>query len=415
MSMIRHILTQLWNCRMSNLWICILLSIIILLMWYAFDIIYHYEVAASKPIGYDFSGVYNVDMRFTGKAADVSWDEAETQKQSIKTVFENYPGIETVSWGMGSRPFSNNRMFEGYCTHEDSSRVVSTFISYVSPGHFDVYKMRSLYGSIDRDAWNPGEYPMPAVLTEDLADSLFTDASRAVGQTFFNPYYMKSGQSTNYKVVAVVPPQKFDDYERYEPMIYLPVGDREMQMSTFMVRVRPEARAGFPERFSRDMRRQIEQGLYYIYAVRPLEECRDTYNIENGTVNYLNGTYSIIGFFLFTVFLIVLGTFSIRTRRRRAEIGLRMAMGSSRRRVMTEFILEGVLILLIAALPAVAIAANMAHAELTFSQLTDMSAGRFIVCFVGAVAVLALVIVLAVWPSARKAMLISPAEALHDE
>lgn len=415
MNMIRHIFIRLWNCRRSNMWICILLTITTLLMWYAFDIVYNYEVAAHKPMGYDYSEVYNIDLRYRGDAMNTSWDDAEEQMLSIKTLLENYPCIEAVSWGNGSRLFSNDRMVEGYCTHEDSSRTVSTFISYVSPGHFDVYDVQPIYGSTNRDVWNPGEYPMPAVLTEDLADSLFTDASRAVGRTFFNPYYMKSANSTNYKVVAVVPSQKFDDYERYEPMIYLPVGDGEIQMSTFMVRVRPEARTGFPERFSKDMRRQIEQGVYYLYAVRSLEECRDTFNVENGIVNYLNATYGMIVFFLFTVFLIVLGTFSIRTRRRRSEIGLRMAMGSSRRRIMTEFILEGVLILLIAAMPAVLIAVNMVYAELTVNTLTDISAGRFIACFAASLAVLALVIMLAVWPSARKAMMISPSEALHDE
>ena len=414
MSMTRHIFKQLWNCRRTNLWICILLCIITLLMWYAFDIVYNYEAAARSPMGYDYVGVYNIDLRFREDARrDASWEDVDRQKLSIKTLLENYPGIESVTWSIGSRPFSRNRMFEGYCTHDDSSRVVSTFISYVSPGYFHVYDVRPIYGSIDLDAWNPGEYPMPAVLTEDLADSLFRDMTNVVGRTFFNPYY--KDKVTNYRVAAVVPRQKLDDYERYDPMIYLPVSDKEIQMTTLIVRVRPEARAGFAERLSREMRHRIEQGVYYLYAVRSLEECRDTYNVENGTVNYLNAAYCMIGFFLFTVFLIVLGTFSIRTRRRRSEIGLRMAMGSSRRRVMTEFILEGVLILFIAAFPALLIAAYMARLEITVNTLTDMSAARFVGCFAAAVAVLTMVIMLAVWPSARKAMLISPAEALHDE
>lgn len=414
--MIRKIFTQIWNCRRANLWIWTLLIAVTLLMWYAFDIVYNYEAAAHKPMGYNYAGVYNIELRYRDSARNnASWDDVERLRRSIKDLLRDYPGVEAVSWRIGSAPFSSNRMFEGYCTHDDSSHTVSTYIRYVNPEHFDVYEIQPIYGSVDRDTWNQGEYPMPAVLTEDFADSLFMDASRAVGRTFFNPYYLVSGRSTNYRVAAVVPRQKFDDYELYEPMIYLPVGDNDMQMSTFSVRVRPEARAGFAERFSKDMRRQMEQGVYYLYAVRSLEECRETFNVENGTVNYLNATYGMVGFFLFTVFLIVLGTFSIRTRRRRSEIGLRMAMGSSRRRVMTEFIMEGVLILLMAALPALLIAVNMAHAELTVNTLTDMSAGRFIACFAATVAVLALVIILAVWPSARKAMMISPAEALHDE
>ena len=58
-------------------------------------------------------------------------------------------------------------------------------------------------------------------MSETLSDSLFSGRN-GVGETCFNPYFLNSVQpETNYKVMAVLPAHKTDEYERYEPFIYL--------------------------------------------------------------------------------------------------------------------------------------------------------------------------------------------------
>ena len=107
--------------------------------------------------------------------------------------------------------------------------------------------------------------------------------------------------------------------------------------------------------------------------------------------------------------------FWYRTRKRRCEIALRMAMGSSRAQVMRYFLAEGMALLLLAAVPAVVVAFNVQMADLTVHTLVDVSWERFAGCFLGAMALLACIIVLGIWYPARRAMLVQPAEALHDE
>ena len=125
--------------------------------------------------------------------------------------------------------------------------------------------------------------------------------------------------------------------------------------------------------------------------------------------------YAVAAFFMGNVFLCVLATFWYRTRKRRCEIALRMAMGSSRRDVMRQLMLEGMTLLLAAVVPALFIAFNVQVADLTVHTLVDVSSGRFVLCFVAAVVLLAGVIALGIWYPARQAMHIQPAEALHDE
>ena len=63
------------------------------------------------------------------------------------------------------------------------------------------------------------------------------------------------------------------------------------------------------------------------------------------------------------IFLGVIGTFWFRTQQRRREVALRMAMGSSRQGVFLRLMSEGILLLTLAAVPAVIIAFNVGMAE----------------------------------------------------
>lgn len=108
-------------------------------------------------------------------------------------------------------------------------------------------------------------------------------------------------------------------------------------------------------------------------------------------------------------------TFWYRTRKRRCEVALRLALGSSRRLVMRYFLLEGFVLLLLAVIPALVIACNIQWADLTVHTLVDVSVARFVGCFVGAFLLMALMIFLGIWYPARQVMKVQPAEALHDE
>ena len=214
--------------------------------------------------------------------------------------------------------------------------------------------------------------------------------------------------------MAVLPRHKLSDYERYEPFIYLPV-DKALFWQHIAVRVSPDRVAGFAERFRRDMQPVFDRGIFYLDYIRSYADMKAAYDVEQGTVNYLNTVYAVVVFFGFNVFLCVLATFWYRTRKRRCEIALRMAMGSDRRGVLRYLLAEGLMLLVLAALPALFIAFNLQLADLTVHTLVDVSAWRFIGCFVSAMLVLAVLIILGIWYPARRAMRIQPAEALHDE
>ena len=419
----KAIWNQIWNQRRANAWVWAALMVVNVLLWYAIDLIYNYEGAAWQPKGYDTEGVFT--LKLNNKPLDIINDEVNGNAAEDFTYLYNaikdYPGVEAVSNYYGSVPYTDEVMFEGYAPHTDSLHVVGCKIRYVLPEYFDVFRLKPIAGQLDVEKWKYAEVPMPVLMSKELADSLFgTSGPDVIGKTCFNPYWMNkpnpSLRVTNYQVMAVLPSHKLDEYQRYEPFIYLPTPNPYPLFWQHMaIRVHPDHVAGFEERFRKDMQGTLERGMFYMDYIQSYADMKEAFDIEQGTVNYLNTTYAVIAFFLFNVFLSILGIFWFRTHKRRSEIALRMAMGCSRQGVLKHYLTEGWLLLLVAAVPALIICFNIQMGDLTVHTLMDVTSGRFFGCFLVAVGVLALIVAIGIGIPARKAMKIDPAEALHNE
>lgn len=419
----KAIWNQIWNQRRANAWIWAELMVVNVLLWYAIDLIYNYEGAAWQPKGYDTEGVFT--LKLSHKPLDVVADDVNQNAGEDFTYLYNaikeYPGVEAVSNYNGSTHYTNNVMFEGYASHTDSLHTVRCKLSRIRPDYLDVFRLKPIAGQMDAEKWSFKEVPIPVLVSKEFADSLFgTSGPDAVGKTFFNPYFLNrpnpAARISNYKVMAVLPSIKLDEYQRYEPFIFWPTSTPyPLIWEEMVIRVHPDHVAGFEERFRKDMQGTLERGMFYLDYILSYVDKKEAYDIEQGTVNYLNTAYAVIAFFLFNVFLSILGTFWFRTHKRRSEIALRMAMGCSRQGVLKHYLTEGWLLLLVAAIPALIVCFNIQKGDLTVHTLMDVSSERFFGCFLVAVGVLALIVALGIWLPARKAMKINPAEALHGE
>ncbi len=110
-----------------------------------------------------------------------------------------------------------------------------------------------------------------------------------------------------------------------------------------------------------------------------------------------------------------MGIFWFRTRHRRSEIALRMAMGSSRSRIRSQLLGEGLLLLVVAAIPALIICGNLVMAEAIMTEQADATGLRFAVVSLFTFFLMSLMVVAGIWFPAVQAMRVKPADALHDE
>ena len=405
--MIKSILTQIWNQRRLNGWIFAELLIVFVLLWYCLDMLYAFAYAERQPKGYDLEHVYKVSISTNPTQLVLCSSEDSLQNFWFKPMEEVFrrikqnPDVESASIWLGSDAYARNTVFQGYTT--DSISVKDANIRYVSPEYFDVMRIPIQEGtgmfSTDMNAfestsgsslsfasaeWNPAVIPLPAVVTLDLADSLFHTHKGVLGKEFFDYY---AGSSLRYRVTAVCDHQKTDDYARYEPFILTPLPNwfYGMQAIPFIsIRVRPEADTNdFATRFFRDP--------------------------------YIRSARLIAIFFSFNVFIGLMGTFWFRTRHRRSEIALRMAMGSSRSRIRSRLLGEGLLLLVLAAIPALIICGNLVMAEAIMTEQADATGLRFVVVSLFTFFLMTLMVIAGIWFPAAQAMRVKPADALHDE
>lgn len=413
--MIKNMLKQIWNQRRSNGWLFAELLIVFVLLWYCIDILYSYSYAELQPKGCDIEYTYHIEI-MNNPTQTIYTDNADTLEQNWRKPLDeilhricNYPEVEAATMWLGTDAYTTNNMYQAYTI--DSVHTVLANIRYVSEDYCRVLRTEMLRGS--QTEWNALSVPLPAIVSADLADSIFRRQD-VIGQEFYD-YYQPS---LHYRVVGVMALQKNTDYTRYEPYIITPMPqwyNEGQSMANISIRVRPDCNAGFAERFIRQMGPQLQVTPFYLFNVQSYQEQKDISDIEEGVTTYVKSVRMVILFFIVNAFLGLMGTFWFRARHRRSEIGLRLAMGSSREKIRRQLIGEGLLLLTFASVPGIVICANMVAADITFTQTVDAGVLRFLFCLLITWYLMALMVIVGVWFPARQAMKVQPAEALHEE
>ena len=151
----------------------------------------------------------------------------------------------------------------------------------------------------------------------------------------------------------------------------------------------------------------------FVYGVTLLADQRD--DQLRFTKNENSKKLSMMAFLLVNVFFGIVGTFWLRTERRRSEIGLRMAIGSSRGRLGEYMYLEGLGLLAITVPILLVFVFNMAFLDKLDSYREPLSILRFLVTLSVSYLLMAGMICMGIWFPVRKAVKMAPAEALHYE
>ena len=181
-------------------------------------------------------------------------------------------------------------------------------------------------------------------------------------------------------------------------------------------RVRPGVQLlGFEDRFMSEMRSRLQSGNFRVTGIQDYDTIRARFLENSSEASGQRVITSVMLFLLVNVFLAIVGSFWFRVKRRRAELGRRMAMGASRRGVLGFTIAESLLLLTLAMLPALLICGNLLYAEVIPLVVGWTKGTSFLVASLLTWLTLALVIVAAVWYPAWRATRIMPAEALREE
>ena len=165
--------------------------------------------------------------------------------------------------------------------------------------------------------------------------------------------------------------------------------------------------------FLNRMKSQLTENNLYVASMKDMKQQRSErlrYEWRKISINLLLSV-----FILLNVLFGIMGTFWLRIEQRCSETGLRMALGSTRRRVGWFFTAEGWLLLTTVTPLVLFVMFNMIHMEIPDLYNLPFSWWRFAVGFGGVLLLMGLIIALGTWLPARRAMKLQPAEALHYE
>lgn len=412
---------MIWARFRNNGWVLAELFLVFIVMWYLCDSLGSMKYTFFKPLGYNIDHVYQLTTIMGGESRDTSMTRAD-KYLSILEKLQKEPTVESAFLSYWSLPMSGNNSYNTLSV-KDTISLNGRLIN-ATAGYTRVFRMP------EEDARRPFT-EMPAdenhvMLTEkavnhfkeelpefslDIPMNWNGDSTRIVTQ---------NGMIGNIREYRYGADAAWFFLRLDENRIKKELPD---QWGQIVFRVKEAADSpDYRSHFVSEIAPRIDTDNMFIADVAPYVEQQLQFEVMMGDTDKVNTQTVVVLFLLVNVFLGLIGTFWVRTRRRRSEIALRIAMGSSKAQIFRLLTGEGLLLLTLVTLPAMIVCYNVGIAEMTVGRTelistwpVEWSFVRFLLGSIGAWALIALMVVMGIWFPARQAMSIQPAEALHEE
>lgn len=408
-----------------NAWILLELILVFSILWFCADYMFFTTKRYFQPKGFDIEHTYriNISMKDEGREALASNEEGakDAMLENIWTIYDrikNYPAVEYVSYSYSAYPYSGS--WSSSSLMQDSVEL-NLQTKRITPEFFNVFKIDIISGI--PFTWDNIIADRPVIISADQ-NNLF--GKTAPEEVKLLNWGGEGDKERKDKVIGVANKTKRSEYEEYNVIAYYPIKKDNSIIVNYRelcVRVKPDADKNFEEQFTKDMRTQLEIGPYYLSSVESIEKDRENYMGWTGYSDNFKSIYSISAFLIINIFLGVIGTFWFRVQSRRNEIGLRIAMGSTKSGVKKMFVSETFLLLFLASLIAAIICVNISVGDilkdinLPVPDRGEEKIGivQHFINYGITFAFLAIIAFVAVWYPANRASRIQPAEALRDE
>ena len=400
--MIKHIFKIIWAQRKSNGWILGELVIVMCALWFMMDKLWVDVRCYNAPMGYDISNTWRFKLstlssNAPGYVPDSLYDSNATQDLlKLMERIRQEQEVEEVCVTYWSMPYSNGSSWGTLLPlGADTSKAVGQNYHKlkVSPSYFDVFRMKDKEGRAITPLVENAYRPL--VVTAEAEDFFFGGQSAIGRQISENddlsePFTILKGESL----------QEF--------VKNFGVRSAELSVRTKRPMTEDEMYAFLEKTADR-----MTVNNTFVHGVTLLADQRD--DQLRFTKNENSKKLSMMAFLLVNVFFGIVGTFWLRTERRRSEIGLRMAIGSSRGRLGEYMYLEGLGLLAITVPILLVFVFNMAFLDKLDSYREPLSILRFLVTLSVSYLLMAGMICMGIWFPVRKAVKMAPAEALHYE
>jgi putative ABC transport system permease protein len=386
--MIRQLIKLVWKKRRKNALLIVELLISFMVLFAIFStLIYNYS-NYFQGYGYRYEDAWVLD--FNWPSAD---DETVMEKlTAVRQHLLSEPEIESVSFCKVTYPFS----FSNMTTDEQG---VSLQFIICDTGYFTVLQMPFVEGkgfTLD-DRMLRLE---PVVLNKKAAD-LFFPGERATGQLF--------GTDSNMVVTGVVEKYRYSSsFAEDEPSLFKlsALSDSTLGiMSNAIIRVRPGTGRPYEASLVKELLRLLPGWTVKVNWLTDLRQTKD-----NMAMGFIWIMIIVAAFLIMNVIFGLFGLVWYNINLRKAEIGLRRALGATNREITRQFVSETMVLTTMAVLVGLLFAI-----QFPMMEVFTIQPGVYLIAILLSLLFLyGLVLLSAIIPS-RKVSGIEPAVSLHEE
>jgi len=330
---------------------------------------------------------------------------------SIKAV----PGVLDVSASsglpLGRAGFSQAFVIEGQGNYDDpdSSHWTISSVGMVTPDYFATFGIRVLHGRAITDQDNVGNAPV-VMVNEEFAREFLSGKDPLQQRILVKghiPGATKLGSLISWQIVGVFHDVRDDGFREAFPEIEIPFWRDPWSPSYIGVRT-----AGDPEVMVRSIAAAVHSVDPQIALAerRTMDEVKSMSLADDRFTMVLFGSFAVVALLLAAVG--IYGVMAFTVAQREQEIGLRMALGASRRNVVGLILRESLLLtgigLTLGTVGAYFVGKALHSTLYDIGSMDFAATGAVAVVLVGASLV-------ASWVPARRAAALQPMRALRTE
>lgn len=386
----------MWNKRRANsmIFLEILLAFIVLFGVYGF-LSYNME-RYSSPLGFSYENSVGVRLDFSDDLDSLSVMQAQAR---IRRDLLTLPTVEDVTWIGPVNPFGGSTW---QTSSDDPGFLIQTQMMFV-----DEHFQEAAQVAVTDGRWfGPDDYKgkySPIVVNQEFKDRYFPEVESIVDSV----WNVSGGEHI---IVGVTGDFKYkSNFAENFPLSFFPQidqmnGEDKNPFEMMIVRLRPGTLAETEETIFNllvDATKNTEVVIW--------DMAKDRRKANRSIMIPIVILVVISGFLLINIGLGLFGVLFTQINRRRAEIGLRKAMGATPAEVTLQFVLEVLLVTGAALLLGVFFAI-----QVPLLDLTPIPDRFFYYGIAGAIVTILLIVTLCALIPSRQAAGLQPATVLHE-